>query len=135
MSKILVPPVHDAPRHLKGNDFPSSPRNSSSIHQCQYSWILLLEFDQLLAINSYVPLYIRHSQRLGTASRFACALVAAAPTITDMSGFSGLLAPFTFPTRTSQMASGMHNAFTSPLRKGVLKLITAFSDCRVYPQQ
>ncbi|GFO04407.1 hypothetical protein PoB_003091200 [Plakobranchus ocellatus] len=28
---------------------------------------------------------------------------------------------------TSQMASGMHNAFTSPLRKGVLKLMTAFS--------
>ncbi|GFO00776.1 hypothetical protein PoB_002728100 [Plakobranchus ocellatus] len=43
------------------------------------------------------------------------------------SGSSGLLAPSTFPTMTSQVAFGMHNAFTSPLRKGVLKLMTAFS--------
>ncbi|GFN91320.1 hypothetical protein PoB_001782600 [Plakobranchus ocellatus] len=64
---------------------------------------------------------------LVTASRFACTLVVAAPTITDMSGSSGLLAPSTFPTMTSQMASGMRNVFTSPLRKGVVKLMTAFS--------
>ncbi|GFO18189.1 hypothetical protein PoB_004469400 [Plakobranchus ocellatus] len=68
-----------------------------------------------------------HPQGLVTASRFACALVVAAPTITDMTGSSGLLAPSTFPTKTSQMASGMHSAFSSPLRKGVLKLMTAFS--------
>ncbi|GFN90482.1 hypothetical protein PoB_001698800 [Plakobranchus ocellatus] len=122
---ILVPSAHDAPRLLKGKDFPSSPRSSSSIHQCQYSWILLLEFDQLLAINSYVTLYIMHPQRLGY--RFVWALVVAAPTVKDMSGSSGLLAPSTFPTMTSQMASGMHNAFTSPLKKGVLKLMTALS--------
>ncbi|GFO06088.1 hypothetical protein PoB_003259300 [Plakobranchus ocellatus] len=73
-------------------------------------------------------LYISGTRNgLVTASRFTCALVVAAPTITDMSGSSGLLAPSMFPTMTSQMASGMHNAFTSPLRKGVLKLMTAFS--------
>ncbi|GFO22928.1 hypothetical protein PoB_004943300 [Plakobranchus ocellatus] len=58
----------------------------------------------------------RHPQRLGYRFALRCALVVATPTITDMSGSSGLLAHSTFPTMTSQMASGMHNAFTSPLR-------------------
>ncbi|GFO42447.1 hypothetical protein PoB_006895200 [Plakobranchus ocellatus] len=80
-------------------------------------------------LREVLPASISASTRNGlvTASRSACALVVAAPTITDMSGSYRLLAPSTFPTMTSQMAPGMHNAFTSPLRKGVLKLITAFS--------
>ncbi|GFO19482.1 hypothetical protein PoB_004598700 [Plakobranchus ocellatus] len=52
------------------------------------------------------------------------------PTIIDMSGSSGPLTPFTFPTMPSKMASGMHNAFTSPHRQSVLRLTTAFSPQR-----
>ncbi|GFO24291.1 hypothetical protein PoB_005079600 [Plakobranchus ocellatus] len=42
-----------------------------------------------------------------------------------MSRFSGPLTPSTFPSMTSQIASGMHNDFTSQHRQGVLWLTTA----------
>ncbi|GFO37449.1 hypothetical protein PoB_006395400 [Plakobranchus ocellatus] len=44
-----------------------------------------------------------------------------------MSGSSGALAPYTFPTMASQIASEMHNTFFSPHRKGILSLTPSSS--------